>query len=339
LLGLPVLQEALIEMLSTSGIRAAPSEVLVTSGAQQGLNVVARALISPRDIVICENPTWYGATQAFRAAGAEVVGISMDHEGVDPDALEDAVVRLRPKFIYLIPSFHCPTGRLLGLQRRRRILEMCARLRTPIVESHVYGDIRFGDRVPSLKSLDTAGIVIHQGSASKTISPALRLGWLVAPRAALDALAPAKASLDLSTPAMTQAVLAAFLRSAAYTRHQVRFRDELRSRRDALIAALAEHCPELRQARPEGGLYLWAQLPKRLPAQEFQAAAAAEGVSVRSGDSFLTNGGISSHIRLCFAAPAPGEVVAGAQRLGKALRTALQRYRRSAASDSAFASV
>jgi DNA-binding transcriptional MocR family regulator len=339
LLGLPVLQEALIEMLGTSGVRATASEVLVTSGAQQGLNVVARALISPRDVIICENPTWYGAPQVFRAAGAEVIGVGMDHEGVDPDALEDAVVRLRPKFVYLIPSFHCPTGRLLGLQRRRRILEMCARLRTPIVESHVYGDIRFGDRVPSLKSLDTAGIVIHQGSASKTISPALRLGWLVAPRAALDALAPAKASLDLSTPATTQAVLAAFLKSSAYARHQVKFRDELRTRRDALIAALAEHCPDLRHARPEGGLYLWAQLPNRLQAQEFHAAAAAEGVSVRSGDSFLTNGGTSSHIRLCFAAPALGEVAAGAERLGKALRAALQRHRRSAAADSAFAPV
>jgi len=181
--------------------------------------------------------------------------------------------------------------------------------------------------------------VMHQGSASKTISPALRLGWLVAPRAAIDLLGPAKASLDLSTPALAQAVLAGFLKSGAYARHLPKFRDQLRVRRDVLIAALAAHCPELRYAIPQGGLYLWAQLPRPLQSQELEAAAAADGVLVRSGDSFLTNGANSSHIRLCFAAPALEEIVGGAQRLGKALRTVLQRHRNSAARDSAIASV
>jgi len=339
LFGLPALHEGLIEMLRTGGVKATAGEMLVTSGAQQGLNVIARALITPGDTVVCESPTWYGAVRAFRAAGADVVGVGMDHEGVDPDALEDALIRLRPKFAYLIPSFQCPTGRLLGLQRRRRILEMCARTRTPIVESHVYGDITFADRIPALKSLDASGLVIFQGSASKTISPALRIGWLVAPPAALELLAPAKASLDLSTPTLTQATLAAFLMSGAYARHQVRFRDALRSRRDVMIAALGEYCPDLRYARPEGGLYLWAQLPRRLAAQEFEAVAAAEGVAVRSGDSFLTNGGTSSHIRLCFAAPAHDEISIGVQRMGRALRNLLQRHKASGAADSSFASV
>ena len=339
LFGLPALLEALVADLRARGVKATASEVLVTSGAQQGLNVIARALISPGDAVVCEVPTWYGATRAFRAAGAEVVSVDMDHEGVDPEALEDALIRTRPKFVYLIPSFQCPTGRLLGLSRRRRILEICARLRTPIVESHVYGDIAFGERLPSLKSLDTAGIVIHQGSASKTISPALRLGWLVAPPAALELFAAAKASLDLSTPALTQAILATFLSSGAYARHQLAFRTALRARRDAMIAALARYCPDLRYARPDGGLYLWVQLPKRLQAREFEAAAAAAGVSVRSGDAFLANGTSSSQFRLCFAAPALEEIDIGAQRLGKALRAALLQHRNSGACTSAFASV
>jgi len=339
LLGLPGLQAALIDTLRTNGVKSTPGELLITGGAQQGLNVVARALISPGDAVVCESPTWYGAVRAFRAAGADVVSVAMDHEGIDPDALEDALVRVRPKFVYLIPSYQCPTGRLLSLQRRRRILAICTRLRTPILESHVYGDISFGEKVPSLKSLDSAGLVLHQGSASKTISPALRLGWLVAPRAAMDLLAPAKASLDLSTPALMQAVLAGFLNSGAYARHLPKYREQLRARRDALIGALATHCPELRYARPQGGLYLWAQLPKLLPAQELEAAAAAAGVLVRSGDSFLANGANSSHIRLCFAAPALEEIGGGVQRLGKALRSLLQRHRNSAARDSAFASV
>jgi DNA-binding transcriptional MocR family regulator len=319
LLGLPALREALVESLRSNGIHATLGEILITGGAQQGLNTVARALISPGDAVICESPSWHGAAQAFRAAGAEVAGVAMDHEGVDPEALEDSIIRWRPKFVYLIPTFQCPTGRLLGLQRRHRVLDICARYRTPIVESHVYGDISFGDKLPSLKSLDSGGLVIHQGSASKIISAALRVGWLVAPRAAVDLLAPAKASLDLSTPALSQAVLAGFLNSGAYARHQSKFRDELRVRRDALIGALAAHCPQLRYVVPQGGLYVWAQLPKRIQAHEFEAAAAAEGVSVRGGHHFLADGGESSHVRLCFAAPSLDQIDVGAQRLGKVL--------------------
>jgi DNA-binding transcriptional MocR family regulator len=338
-LGLPALQDSLSQTLHVQNMKTMPGEILVTGGAQQGLHVIARALISPGDTVVCESATWYGALHAFRAAGADVVGIAMDHEGVDPDALEDALARLRPKLVYLIPSFHCPTGRLLGLQRRRRIVEMCARFRTPIVESHVYGDLTFGDRLPSLLNLAPEGLVIQQGSASKSISPALRLGWLVAPRSAMELLASAKSGLDLSTSALTQAVLAGFLKSGANTRHQLKFRNELRERRDALIAALATHCPELRYAVPQGGIYLWAQLPRLLHAPLLEVAAAAEGVSVRSGDSFLTNGAASSHIRLCFAAPARNEIVAGAERLGKAVKAMLQRQRSSLPPESAFASV
>ncbi|MFT4506019.1 PLP-dependent aminotransferase family protein [Caballeronia sp. 15711] len=339
-LGCPALRDALSETLRTTGIKtASTSEILVTGGAQQGLNVIARTLISPGDAVICESPTWHGAFQAFRAAGADVAGVPMDHEGIDPDLLEDALGRLRPKFVYLIPTFQCPTGRLMSLERRRRILEICVRFRTPIVESHVYGDIAFGEAPPSLKSLDAAGIVIHQGSASKTIGAALRLGWLVAPRAAIDLLAQAKASLDLSTPALTQAVFTNFLKSGGYGRHLPQFRAALQTRRDVLIAALASYCPDLCHVTPQGGLYIWAQLPRSIQAHEIEAAAAAEGVLVRSGDAFLPDGGTSSHIRLCYAAPGLDEIPAGAKRLGKALRTVLQRHRNPTAGDSAFAPV
>jgi DNA-binding transcriptional MocR family regulator len=339
LLGLPALHDALIDTLRSNGLKVTPGEILITGGAQQGLNVIARALISAGDTVLCESPTWHGAIRAFRSAGADVVGVAMDHEGVDPDALEDSLARLRPKFIYLIPTFQCPTGRLMGLQRRRRILEICTRFRTPIIESHVYGDLGFGEKLPSLKSLDSTGLVIHQGSASKTISAALRLGWLIGPRPAMDLLATAKASIDLSTPALTQAVLADFLKGDAYVRHQSKLREALRTRRDALSAALATHCPELRYATPHGGLYIWAQLPRPVSAQEAEAAAAAEGVSIRGGNSFLTDEAASSHIRLCFAAPAFEEINTGAQRLGKALRSVLKRHRGPIAEGAGLASV
>ena len=336
ILGLTSLRAALVERFRAGGVKVSADEVLVTGGAQLGLNVIARALLAPGDAVVCETPTWHGAVRAFRAAGAEVAGVALDREGVDPAALEDALVRRRPKFVYLIPSFQCPTGRLMGLERRRQVLEICARFRTPIVESHVYGDIAFASAPPSLKALDTAGIVIQQGSASKTVSAALRLGWLVAPPAAMELLAPAKASLDLSTPALTQSTLAEFLASGGYARHLPWLRGELVRRRDALLAALAEFCPELRCIVPQGGLYVWALLPAPLRAAEVEAAAALEGVSVRGGGAFLPGGCESRHIRLCFAAPAEGEIAEGARRLGRALRA---RRRDPAGSEAAVASV
>ena len=325
-LGLPALREALVDKLGAEGIKVSPEEVLVTGGAQQGLNIVARSLIAPGDVVVCESPTWHGAFRAFRTAGAQVVGVRMDHEGIDPDALEDAMVRLRPKFVYLIPSFHCPTGRYLGLSRRRRILDICLRLRTPIVESQVYGDLAFAETAPSLKALDTAGIVIQQGSASKTISAALRLGWLAAPRAPMDLFASAKATLDLSTPVLPQAVLSQFMAGGAYGRHLAQLRKQLKSRRDRLLAALSAQCPELRVSAPQGGLYLWAQLPRPLQAHDVEAAAAIEGLSIRSGSRFHPDGESSSHIRLCYAAPALEQIDAGAQRLGQVLRRLQQRH-------------
>jgi DNA-binding transcriptional MocR family regulator len=335
ILGLQVLREALIDgPFKAASIKVAPDEVLITGGAQQGLNVLARALLCPGDVVLCESPTWHGAFRAFRSAGAQVIGVPIDREGIDPDALEDALLRHRPKFVYLIPSFQCPTGRLLGLARRRRVIATCARLHTPIVESHVYGDIAFGQAIPTLKHLDEAGIVIHQGSASKTMSADLRLGWLVAPKPAMALLSPAKASLDLATPTLNQAVLARFLASGAYARHLPRLRLQLQQRRDALTRALAVHCPELRYAMPQGGLYLWAQLPKPMRSHEVEAVAAVAGVTIRGGDAFLAEGGPSGCIRLCYASPELDRIEAGARLLGTALSD-VARGRKQAASQAA----
>jgi DNA-binding transcriptional MocR family regulator len=337
--GLPVLREALVETLRARGVKVSANDLLVTGGAQQGINVVARALVSPGDAVVCESPTWHGAFRAFRAAGANVVGVPLDRDGVDAAALEDALLRLRPKLVYLIPTFHCPTGCSMTLPRRRRVLEICARFRTPILESQVYGDTGFGDTLPSLRSLDRSGIVIQQGSVSKTIGAALRLGWLAAPTAAMELLAVSKATLDLSTPTLPQAVLAAFLAQGAYARHLRLLRPLLRERRDALLAALKRHCPQLHCTVPQGGLYLWAQLPSPLHGLEVEAAAAEEGVAVRAGEAFAPEGGRSGHIRLCYAAPAADEIAAGAERLGRALSGLLRRQRAATPGDTALASV
>lgn len=319
--GLAVLREALARGLTQGGLRLSADQLLITGGAQQGLNVVARALLSPGDTVVCERPSWHGAFRAFRAAGAEPLALPMDRDGIDPAMLEDALIRLRPKLVYLIPGFQCPTGRLMSLERRLRVLELCARYRTPILESQVYGDLAFTEAPPPLKALDLQGIVIHQGSASKTVDAALRLGWLVAPTEVLPLLTSAKASLDLSTPTFTQALFADFMLRGEYARQLAAMRAELRNRRDRLVNALRRRCPDLEFETPEGGIYLWVRLPPPIDALRFERAAADRGVSVRAGSHFLPDAGGSSHIRLCFAAPALTDIERGVGRLADALST------------------
>ena len=203
--GEPVLREAISGWLASRGISAAPDEILITASAQAGLNLLARTFVGPGDVVVTENPTWMGATFAFRWAGAEVVGVPLDHEGVQCDLLEDALVRLRPKLVYLLPTFHNPTGTLLSPERRRRVLDLAARFRVPVVESDLYGHVFFEEAPPPpLKAQDDGGLVIYAGSFSKMVVPGFRIGWLVAPRAAIAPLTAAKMLTDICTAGISR---------------------------------------------------------------------------------------------------------------------------------------
>ncbi len=324
--GDPVLRETLSGWLRSRGIRAAPEEILVTTGGQQGLNVISRAFITPGDVVLTENPTYPGAFLTFRWAGADVVGLPVDHDGVRVDALEEALARYRPKLVYLIPAFQNPTGAVLTAERRRRVLELALQYRVPVVESDLYGDLFFEQEPPpSLKAQDAAGVVIYQGGGSKLGLPGLRVGWLVAPIPAMAALTVAKTFEDLHTAALTQRLAAAFIGSPHAERHLARLRVECRARRDALINGLRQHCPRLRFRVPGGSYYLWATLPPPLTSDALHPIALEHGVGVRSGSAFSPNGGGTDHVRLCYAALPPDRIVEGARRLGRAVDQALAR--------------
>jgi DNA-binding transcriptional MocR family regulator len=324
--GDPVLRQTLSGWLRLRGIRAAPEEILVTTGGQQGLNVLARAFLTPGDVVLTESPTYPGAFLTFRWAGADVVGLPVDHDGVRVDALEEALARYRPKLVYLIPAFQNPTGAVLAEDRRRRVLELALQYRVPVVESDLYGDLYFEQEPPApLKAQDASGVVIYQGGGSKLGLPGLRIGWLVAPMPAMAALTVAKTFDDLHTAALTQRLAAAFIGSAHGERHLARLRVECRVRRDALVAGLRQHCPRLRFRVPGGSYYLWATLPAPLTADALLPVALEHGVGVRPGTAFSPNGGGADHIRLCFAALPPDRIVEGARRLGRAMEQALDR--------------
>ena len=324
--GDPVLRETLSGWLRSRGIRVTPEEILVTTGGQQGLNVTARAFLNPGDVVLAETPTYPGAFLTFRWAGADVVGVPVDHEGVRVDVLEESLARYRPKLLYLIPAFQNPTGAVLTAERRRRVLELALQYRVPVMESDLYGDLYFEQEPPpSLKAMDTAGVVIYQGGGSKLGLPGLRVGWLVAPLPAMAALTVAKTFEDLHTAALTQRLAAAFIGSPHAERHLARLRVECRTRRDVLVGALRQYCPRLRFRVPGGSYYLWATLPAPLTADALLPIALEHGVGLRAGTSFTPNGGGGDHMRLCFAALPPDRIVEGARRLGRALDQALTR--------------
>lgn len=321
--GDPALREALAAWLSSMQIAASPDQVIVTAGAQEGLNLLARAFLAPGDVVLTERPTWAGAILAFRWAGAEVVGLPMDGHGLRSDVLEEAIARHRPKLLYTIPTFHNPTGALMGGERRRQILEIATRCRVPIVESDLYGQLFFEAPPPApLKSLDGAGLVIYQGSFSKMAVPGLRVGWLVAPTHAVEPLIAAKMLAGVFTSTLAQRLVAGFIGQGHLEPHLALLRREYRVRRDRLVGTLRERCPKLAFAIPAGGQYLWTRLPAPLVSRDLLAACREAGVAVREGAAFAPDGSGDDFVRLCFAALPLRKVGQGAERLAEAITRA-----------------
>jgi DNA-binding transcriptional MocR family regulator len=314
------LQQAIVQWLEARDIRVNADNVLITAGAQQGLNILARAFLSPGDVVLTERPTFMGALMAFRWAGAEVVGVPSDEAGLQSDALEDMLAWHRPKLIYVMPTFQNPTGAILSRERRQQVLDIAARYRVPIIESDLYGDIYFDQKPPSpLKAMDKLDAVIYQGSFSKIAAPSLRVGWLVVPKGALPALLAAKAFEDLHTSTLTQRLVARFLESRHLDRHLATMRAECRRRRDHLAALLHEHVPTLQFRPPAGGYYLWARLPPPLTTDDLLPAAAVRGVAIRGGSSHMPERGGEDYIRLCFASVDTRQITKGVQRLAAAV--------------------
>jgi DNA-binding transcriptional MocR family regulator len=301
-------------------LRARPEQVLVVSGAQQGLDLVARCLLDPGDTVLIDRPGYLGAIQTFRSAGASLVG--WDFERADPDELEDLVMRYRPKLLYTNPTFQNPTGRTLPLDVRHEILRIAARYRLPIVEDDPYGELTF-DRPPppSLFALDERGLVIHLGTASKTLGAGLRLGWLVAPPPIVEQLTLVKARGDLFTTGLTQLVLAEILGTRAFEVYLAALRQEHAARHAALVAALRKRLPTgLLSFRPAmGGLYVWCRLRGPTDGMSLLQRAQAAGVTFVPGEPFYGDGLGRHELRICFSAVPSATIDEGVRRLATAL--------------------
>jgi len=305
-----------------------PDEVLILSGSTQGIFLITQALVEPGDLVIVPSPTYLGAIQALRSAGARIASVPVDERGLDLDMLASALARTRPKFIYCIPTFQNPTGATLDLEQRKRLLELAHHYGVPIVEDDPYALLRFdGDPLPTLKELDVSGEhVLYLSTYTKILFPGLRVGWLVAPRKVVERLTSGKHLLDLFTNPVAQAAVHEFDKRGFLEDHLRRVRGEYRIRRDAMGDALRRHCPKLTFAPPDGGYFFWCRLPRGIAARELLRQSIDKGVSFVSGEIFSADGRGRDRIRLSYVTHPPDTIEEGVRRLGAALR---QRKRKS----------
>ncbi|MFG2979837.1 PLP-dependent aminotransferase family protein [Streptomyces sp. NPDC048258] len=320
--GAPELRAAVARRATARGLATDADDVVVTSGSQQALTLVTSALIEPGDVVLVENPTYLAALQCFGLAGARVVPVPCDEEGILPDALAETVARERPKLLYTVPTFQNPTGRTLPGVRRAAVAETAARLGLWLVEDDPYGDLRYeGAEVPWLAAHPGAeDRTALLGSFSKIMAPGLRLGWLRAPAALRRAAVVAKQAADLHTSTVDQLAAAHYLAASDLDAHIATVRAAYRSRRDALLAGLAGALPAgSAWNRPEGGMFVWARLPQDHDATALLKTALTHEVAFVPGSPFFTGPPDPRTLRLTFTTHTPEEIAEGVARLGRAL--------------------
>lgn len=324
--GEPGLRAALAARTSARGLPTGVDDLLVTTGSQQALSLIATALLEPGDVVLVEQPCYLAALQVFAFAGARVVAVPGDRDGVDPEALDELVVRERPKLLYTVPTFQNPTGRTMPADRRAAVAAVAARRGLWIVEDDPYGELRFeGERLPWIAAQEgAADRTVLLGSFSKVMAPGLRLGWLRAPTALLRACVVAKQAADLHTPTVNQLAAARYLADNDLDAHVARVAGVYRERRDAMLEGLANALPEESSwERPEGGMFLWARLPEAYDTTELLARVVRQDVAYVPGAPFYAGEPERSTMRLCFVTQPPGEIREGLRRLGEGLREGL----------------
>ena len=330
--GEPALRDALAARTTARGLPTGPDDLLVTTGSQQALSLLATALLEPGDTVLVESPCYLAALQAFGFAGARIVPVPGDEHGVDPVALEELVVRERPKLLYTVPTFQNPTGRTLPAERRAAVAAVAARRGLWIVEDDPYGELRYdGDRVPWIAAHPGAeDRTVLLGSFSKVMAPGLRLGWLRAPGELRRACAVAKQAADLHTPTVNQLAAARYLADNDLDAHVARVAGVYRDRRDAMLSGLAGALPEGSVwNRPEGGMFLWARLPEPYDTTALLPQVVRQKVAYVPGAPFYAGTPDRTTLRLCFVTQTPEEIGEGLRRLGEGFRSGLPRSDRS----------
>jgi len=323
--GHPPLREHIARRIrERQGAAVSADEILVTAGSQQGLDLIVKAFLEPGDEVLCESPTYLAFLQAAQIFQPAFVEVPTDDDGMRIEALEERLGRChRPRLIYVVPDFQNPSGRCWSLPRRRALLELARQYHVPVVEDAPYAEIRFeGEPRPTLKALDPH--VIQVGTFSKIFCPGLRLAWIAAPAALLHHFVILKQAADLHTATFNQMLLSAYLERHDIDANIRRTCALYRRRRDAMIAALERELPHgTRFTRPQGGLFIWVELPEALDARALLALSLKRDVAFVPGDCFFPGGGHANTLRLNFSNMSEERIAEGINRLGQTMRELL----------------
>ncbi|MEP6720401.1 MAG: PLP-dependent aminotransferase family protein [Variovorax sp.] len=328
--GYEPLRTQLSAFMKSKGVEVEPSGLIVTTGSQQALDLLGKTLISPGDKVIVEGPTFLATIQCFRLYGAQLISAPIDAHGVKTDELEKLVAEHKPKFVYLIPTFGNPSGAMLSLERRKKVLELAVKYQTLVVEDDPYGDLYFGEAPPpSIMALakDVPGareLVAHCGSLSKVLSPGLRIGWMIAPPELLAKATMCKQFSDAHTSTFAQATAAQYLKSGRMPATLANVRKVYGERAKAMGAALKRELGDaISFEQPGGGLFFWARLTgangKLADANVFAKKAIEQLVAFVPGAPFFAEKPDVSTLRLSFATANVEKIEEGIARLGKAL--------------------
>ncbi|HEX9999274.1 MAG TPA: PLP-dependent aminotransferase family protein [Actinoplanes sp.] len=309
--------------MTRRGLPTGADDLLITTGSQQALTLIAAALLDPGAVVAVEEPTYLAALQCFQLAGARILPVPSDRDGVDPEALAGVLAAHRPALVYLVTTFANPTGRTLSAERRRAVAELAAAHGTWVVEDDPYGELRYrGEPVPALAAEPAAADrVLHLGSFSKIAAPGLRLGWVRSPAALRPALAVAKQAADLQTSTIDQAAAAAYLAAADLDAHVRGLCDAYRARRDAMIEAMPATAPEgSTWTDPDGGMFTWLRLPGGVDTATLLPRALERDVAFVPGAPFFAAEPDVATLRLSFTTHTPEEITEGMRRLALVLR-------------------
>ncbi len=326
--GLPELRALVAARLTADGMPCTADDVLITQGGQQGLDLTAKLFVDRGDVIITERPTFLGALIAFNPCEPEYRSVPMDEEGMDTDALEEVLRRTdRVKLVYTVPDYQNPTGRTMSLARRRRLVELAEEHDVVILEDTPYRELRYeGERLPTIKSLDTTGRVVHLGSFSKILAPGLRLGWALATPEIREKLSLLKLAADTQNGTLNMRAAAAYLDRFDIEAHIADMLPTYRHQRDLMLSTMAEHFPAgIAWTRAEGGLFTWVTFPPQLDLAAFQrdVLIPRAGVIVVPGTPFFADRPEANHARMSFSGVPDQRLVAGVRSMGALLAEAL----------------
>lgn len=336
--GFRPLLEAIRGVLRGRGIDAALEDLLVTTGSQQGLDLIARVLLDPGDVALVELPTYTGAITAFRNVQAELVGVRQAADGIDLDDLDHVVARLRAegrrvRFLYLVPNFQNPTGLLLAREKRRRLIDAAHRHDILLVEDDPYGDLYFTDAADAsetrpIKADDREGRVLYLSSFSKTLAPGYRVAWIAAPPELASKFEVAKQAADICTGALDQRIVWQAIERGVLAAQGPRLRAVYQHKRTVMERALRQHVGDLLTwPEPRGGFFIWVTAPACIDAEALLTRAMGHGVIFVVGSAFFVDGTGVNTLRLSFSAPTPDRIEEGVRRLSVTLRDELGELR------------